>query len=167
MLSLQCVEYRLTSGDHHRLPYKKRFEGVTILGLPVSVCSELHLLSDSCQVAKGKAVGWSRYVTVFPSLFPVAAPADDLRVGSGMAGVACCQMPRVQAAVGLNSKLGDIKRIIVTFPGDENLTSVASATQAHVIPVAASMTGCLEACDTCTVIQTSCWITMLSMSRRY
>ncbi len=92
MLSLRCIKDRLTSGDHHRLPCKKHSESVAILGLPVSVCSELHFLSDSRQVAKGKAVGWSRYVTVFPPVLPVAAPADDLRVGTGRVRAESCPL---------------------------------------------------------------------------
>lgn len=79
-----CVKYRLTGGDHYRSPYKKDLESVTILGLPVSVCSEHRFRPDSCHVAKGKAVGWSRYVPVFPPLFPVAAPADHLQVVAGV-----------------------------------------------------------------------------------
>jgi len=98
VLSLRYIKYRLTTGDHHRLPYKKHLESVTILGLPVSVCSELHFLSDSCQVAKGKAVGWSRYVTISPATFPIAAPADDLRAGTGIVRAGSRPSPALRAS---------------------------------------------------------------------
>jgi hypothetical protein len=154
-----CVKYRLTSGDHHGLPYKKHLESVTILGLPVSVCSEHRFLPDGCHVTKGKAVGWSRYVPVFPPLFPVAAPADHLQVVAGVVRPKKSPVAGFRASMPVHasstsrlgkSRLNTAKRI----PGDGYLTSVISATQTHAIPVAASIVCCLQAC---TVIQTSSW----------
>ena len=67
-------------------------------------------------------------------------------------------------AVGLKSKLGYNRK--TTILGNETLTNVASAAQAYAIAVTASMTCCLQACGTCTVIQTTYRITVLFTFRR-
>ena len=107
---MYCVKYRLTGGDHYRSPYKKDLESITILGLPVSVCSEHRFLPDSCHVAKGKAVGWSRYVPVFPPLFPVAAPADHLQVVAGVVRPKKSPSAGFRASMPVHARLNTAKK---------------------------------------------------------